>query len=187
MTALARDTFSSLPRTLDTVRKDHFVQHMLCRDMEAIADGLPALPALPEVQALCDRIAHVTRSHFDRAEAAFAALPARQCPESAALAMLHQMHQLDEIHSQDMVAALIAQASCPDPARVGQLAAADRAQGKLDRARRADGPGQTGLTMSSSRAGLRMRQSRLPSAKAMIEAARSRVIWRLTVSMVSPR
>lgn len=122
MTALARDTFSSLPRTLDTVRKDHFVQHMLCRDMEAIADGLPALPALPEVQALCDRIAHVTRSHFDRAEAAFAALPARQCPESAALAMLHQMHQLDEIHSQDMVAALIAQASCPDPARVGQLA-----------------------------------------------------------------
>lgn len=122
MTAPARKTGSSLPQTLEIIRKDHFIQRMLCRDMESIADGLPKLPALPEVRALCDRIEHVTKSHFDRAEATFAALPDRQRPDPEALTMLHQMHQLDEIHSQDIVAALIEQASRPDPRSVGQLA-----------------------------------------------------------------
>jgi hypothetical protein len=122
MTGRARKADASLPQTLEVVRKDHFVQRMLCRDMESIADGLPDLPALPEVRALCDRIEHVTDSHFERAEAAFATLPDGQRPDPASLAMLRQMHQLDEIHAQDVVAALIQHASEPSLQQVGQLA-----------------------------------------------------------------
>lgn len=122
MTAVTREAIPSLPPTLEIVRKDHFIQRMLCRDIESVADELPKLPALPEVRALCDRIEHVTRIHFDRAEAAFAALSGRQRPDPAALVMLHQMHQLDEIHCQDVVVALLEQVSRPDPGQVGQLA-----------------------------------------------------------------
>lgn len=122
MTGLAHDAISSLPPMLAVVRKDHFIQRKLCRDMESVADRLPELPALPEVRALCDRIEQVTRSHFDRAEVAFAALPSGQRPDPAAFAMLHQMHQLDEIHAQDVVAALIQHASRSGGEHVGQLA-----------------------------------------------------------------
>lgn len=122
MTGLARKADGSLPQTIEVVHKDHFIQQMLCRDVELIADGLPDLPALPDVRLLCDRIEHVTESHFSRAEAAFAALPDGQRPDAAALAMLRQMHQLDEIHAQDVVAALIQHASQPSADQVGQLA-----------------------------------------------------------------
>ena len=122
MTGLARKADASMPQTLEVVQKDHFIQRMLCRDVESIADGLPDLPALPDVRILCDRIEHVIESQFGRAEAAFAALPDSQRPDAAALAMLRQMHQLDEIHAQDMVAALIQYASQPSAQQVGQLA-----------------------------------------------------------------
>jgi hypothetical protein len=122
MTGFTRKAEWSRPMTLDAMRNDHILQRRLCHDLEAIADGLPKLPALSEVRALCDRIEQVTEDHFVRAEAAFAALPLAQRPDTCALSTLHQMHQLDEIHAQDVIAALLQHATQPDPQKVGQLA-----------------------------------------------------------------
>ena len=122
MTGSARKAGLPRPMTLEAMRNDHVLQRRLCNDLEAIADGLPKLPPLPEVRALCDRIERIIDDHFARAEAAFAALPLAQRPDTGALSTLHQMHQLDEIHAQDVIAALLQHAARPDPQSVGQLA-----------------------------------------------------------------
>lgn len=113
---------SPLSPTLETVHRDHFIQSLLCRDLEAVADGLPDTPDVERVRALCERIERITSCHFARAEQAFADLPGLQRPTDAALDMLHDMHLLDEIHAQDLVAALTEHASRFDETRVGQLA-----------------------------------------------------------------
>jgi len=112
----------SLPPALDRVRKDHLVQHLLCDDLEALADGLPALPAATAIHQLCARIDQVSATHFARAEQAFNALPLPARPEQGALATLHQMHQMDEVHAQDLVSALQHYALGQRQQDVGQLA-----------------------------------------------------------------
>ncbi|BAK64803.1 hypothetical protein SLG_01280 [Sphingobium sp. SYK-6] len=110
------------PPSYDAIREDHIVQRMLCRDLETLADGLPALPAPQEIQHLCERIEHVTATHFKRAEQYFAALPPAVRPNDAALAALRRMHELDEMHAQDLVNALLQQSRQGDRDQVGQLA-----------------------------------------------------------------
>jgi len=110
------------PPALETVRKDHFIQRRLCDDLEQLADGLPSLPRSERIQALCGRIAAVTADHFERAEAAFAALPKPRRPTDGALASLRQMHQLDEAHGQDLISVLSDQPLRVDEHMVGQLA-----------------------------------------------------------------
>jgi hypothetical protein len=112
----------TIPLTLETIAEDHVIQRLLCNDLEALADRLPALPPLPAIRKLCDRVHHVTTTHFSRAEMAFNALPLRHRPEQSALAGLRQMHHMDELHAEDLVSALWQHALQPDRREVGQLA-----------------------------------------------------------------
>jgi hypothetical protein len=110
-----------MPLTLDVVLEDHLIQKILCNDLEAVADRLPALPPLPAIRKLCDRIQQVTTTHFTRAETVLAALQPDQRPGEAALSALRQMHRLDETHAQDLVAMLWQQARLRERQNVEQL------------------------------------------------------------------
>ena len=121
MTNRAQRAFPPPMNSLEVVLEDHLIQRVLCNDLEAAADRLPTLPPLPAIRRLCDRIQHVTSTHFARAEQLFAALPPGQRPDDAALAALRQMHQLDEVHGQDLVAALWEHARAPRPGKADQL------------------------------------------------------------------
>lgn len=92
--------------SIEALEDDHEIQRTLCTELEAVADGLPTLPALPELRRIGDRLLAVTSTHFRRAEEAFRNLPSRQRPSEAALLELQGMHRLDEIHAQDLVTAL---------------------------------------------------------------------------------
>jgi len=122
MTSCAHRGFPLTPPTLEIVLEDHLIQQVLCNDLEAAADRLPALPPLPTIRRLCDRIQHVTTTHFVRAERMFAALPPGLGPDEAALAALHRMHQLDEVHAQDLIATLWQHARLDERRNVEQLA-----------------------------------------------------------------
>lgn len=115
-------TLISLLPMLDLLREDHLVQEMLCKDLEGVADGLPDLPAAPEIKRLCDRILRITSTHFARAEVVFDALPDGERPAPDDLATLRGMHQMDELHGEDLVAALWQQVRARDKAGIGQLA-----------------------------------------------------------------
>lgn len=90
---------------LEMIFEDHMIQQLLCDDLEAVADRLPELPPLPELRRLCDRISRIS-AHFARAELMFSDMPAKLRPTPSQLATIHQLHQLDELHGQDLVAAL---------------------------------------------------------------------------------
>lgn len=109
------------PPSLDLVLDDHLIQKVLCDDLEAVADRLPALPPLPAIRALCERIQRVTTTHFARAEMVFAALPLSCRPGDVALAALRQMHQMDEIHGEDLITMLWDHARQNEPRNVEQL------------------------------------------------------------------
>lgn len=109
------------PPSLEIVLEDHLIQRILCDDLEAVADRLPALPTLPAIRRLCDRLLYITTSHFVRAERMFASLPAAQKPGHAAMAALHRMHLLDEIHAQDLIATLWQHARLGKDQNVDQL------------------------------------------------------------------
>jgi hypothetical protein len=94
------------PPSLEIVLEDHLIQRILCDDLEAVADRLPALPTLPAIRRLCDRLQCITTSHFVRAERMLASLPTPQRPGHAAMTALHRMHLIDEIHAQDLIATL---------------------------------------------------------------------------------
>ena len=83
--------------TLDTLEEDHAIQRALCRDIEALADGLPKLPPLPEVRRLCDRVMRVAGAHLVRAELVFERLPAGQGPSDAELETLREMALWDHV------------------------------------------------------------------------------------------
>ena len=83
--------------TLDTLEEDHAIQRALCRDIEALADGLPKLPPLPEVRRLCDRVMRVAGAHLVRAELVFERLPAGQGPSDAELETLRVMALWDHV------------------------------------------------------------------------------------------
>lgn len=100
---------------------DHAIQRLLCDDLERVADQLPALPALRDLRRISDRIMRITRSHFPRAETVLRGLPAERRPPLEALATLHEMHVLDEMHGQDLVVALWEHAGAPGGGNVGQL------------------------------------------------------------------
>lgn len=109
------------PASVDTVLEDNLIQRILCDDLEAAADRLPTLPTLPAIRRLCDRIQHITTSHFSRAERVLAALPLPQRPQEGEIAALRQMHMLDEAHAQDLIAALWEHARLADRRNVEQL------------------------------------------------------------------
>jgi hypothetical protein len=108
--------------TLETLEEDHAIQRILCNDLEAVADNLPALPSTVDVRRLCDRIMRVTATHFVRAEQVLDSLPAEQRPSAATLEILHAMHQLDELHGHDLIVALWQHVGRANGSHVGQLA-----------------------------------------------------------------
>lgn len=110
-----------LQSTIETLREDHLIQRLLCDDLERVADHLPALPTLPELRRISDRILRITNSHFARAEQALGRMPPDQRPTPAMLDALHQMHVLDEMHGQDLVVTLWQHAGTVAGANVGQL------------------------------------------------------------------
>ena len=108
--------------TLDTIEEDHLIQRILCNDLEQVADNLPVLPSSIEVRRLSDRIQRVTSTHFARAEQVFDCLPVEDRPDPDMLRSLHSMHQLDELHGQDLVVALWQHVGRTSGGNVGQLA-----------------------------------------------------------------
>ena len=108
--------------TLETLEEDHAIQRILCNDLEAVADNLPELPPTVEVRRLCDRIMRVSGTHFARAEQVFSLLPAERRPSDDVLQKLHEMHELDELHGQDVVVALWQHVGKSSASHVGQLA-----------------------------------------------------------------
>lgn len=122
MTVPARPVPTQLaPPTLETLLDDHAIQRLLCDELEALADGLPELPPLCAMRRLCDKILWITTTHFARAERILGSLPPGQGPSEVALSILHQMHQLDEVHAQDLVAELWSHAAGRPNGGVGQL------------------------------------------------------------------
>ncbi|MBT2189032.1 hemerythrin domain-containing protein [Sphingobium nicotianae] len=117
-----RHPLDTVPPTLETLREDHIIQRVLCHDLEMLADGLPALPPLTAIRRLCDRIDRVVTTHFRRAEAILGNLPAEQRPGFCSLTELRHMHQMDEVHAEDLIAALWHYARQGDESEVGQLA-----------------------------------------------------------------
>jgi hypothetical protein len=124
-TAMIRAPQSPAPHfiepTLDMLEDDHTIQKALCRDLEALADGLPGLPSLADIRLLCDRIIRVVDTHFDRAERILADLPAARRPGDADLATLQSMHMLDAMHGQDLIVMLWQHAGRADQYGVGEL------------------------------------------------------------------
>ena len=109
--------------SLETVAADHVIQRALCRDLEALADGLPALPSPSAIDRLCARVAGVTERHFERAEWVIARLPREARPDACVLAAMREMHALDAMHGDDLMAALQGGSGGPLPeAQAGQLA-----------------------------------------------------------------
>ncbi|HZV17108.1 MAG TPA: hypothetical protein VFF84_00230 [Sphingobium sp.] len=111
-----------VPLAPETLLDDHAIQRLLCDKLEAVADGLPALPPLCTIRRLCDMIIRITSTHFARAEKILASLPPEQRPSAVELSILHQMHQLDEAHAQDLVAELWSHAAGRPNGGIGQLA-----------------------------------------------------------------
>jgi len=85
---------------------DHAVQRSLCHELEMVADRLPALPSPAETMRLCRTIQRVTATHFARAERVFAGLPVVHRPGPAFLSALHEMHQFDRMHGEDLAGEL---------------------------------------------------------------------------------
>ena len=108
--------------SLETIAADHVVQRGLCRDLEALADGLPAVPSQSALDRLCARVAAVTARHFERAEWVIARLPREARPDACVLAALREMHALDAMHGDDLVAALQGRFGPLPDAQAGQLA-----------------------------------------------------------------
>ncbi len=107
--------------TIETLDEDHIIQRLLCDDLERVADHLPALPTLPQLRRISDRILRVTSSHFARAEQVLRMMPPEQRPTPAMLDALHQMHVLDELHGQDLIVTLWQHVGAVAGANVGQL------------------------------------------------------------------
>lgn len=107
--------------SIETLHEDHIIQRLLCDDLERVADHLPALPSLPELRRISDRILCVTNTHFPRAEEVLRMIPPEQRPSPALLEMLHHMHVLDELHGQDLVVTLWQHVGSVAGANVGQL------------------------------------------------------------------
>jgi hypothetical protein len=107
--------------TIETLHEDHIIQRLLCDDLERVADHLPALPTLPQLRRISDRILRVTSSHFSRAEQVLRTMPPEQRPTPVMLDALHQMHVLDELHGQDLVVSLWQHVGAVAGANVGQL------------------------------------------------------------------
>jgi hypothetical protein len=107
--------------TLETLEEDHVIQRILCNDLEEVADNLPELPTTVEVRRLCDRIMRVSATHFPRAEQVFGLLPDDQRPTNEVLRTLHAMHELDELHGQDLVVALWQHVGKTTGSHVGEL------------------------------------------------------------------
>jgi hypothetical protein len=108
--------------TLETMEEDHAIQRLLCSDLEAVADRLPELPTLPALRRISVRIQCVTSAHLPRAEQILHRLPDGQRPTPEALDALHQMHVLDQLHAQDLVATLWREIVSSAEPGTGQLA-----------------------------------------------------------------
>ncbi len=92
--------------TFEILEDDHVVQRSLCHELEIVADRLPSLPAADEILRLCKSIQRVTATHFSRAERLFADLPLAHRPGPAFLSALHEMHQFDRMHGEDLASEL---------------------------------------------------------------------------------
>jgi hypothetical protein len=89
------------------LRDDHEAQRALCAELEQVADGLPDLPPPPRVRRLCGQIELVATRHFPRAEAILADLGSSEGSlRGRVMRSLSEMHSLDAVHGQDLVAAL---------------------------------------------------------------------------------
>lgn len=107
--------------SIETLHEDHVIQRLLCDDLERVADCLPALPTLPELRRISDRILRITSSHFARAEQILRTMPPEQRPTPVMLDALHQMHVLDELHGQDLIVTLWQHVGTAAGANIGQL------------------------------------------------------------------
>lgn len=90
----------------EILEDDHAVQRSLCHELEMVADRLPALPSPAETMRLCRTIQRVTATHFARAERVFAGLPVAHRPGPSFLSALHEMHQFDRMHGEDLASEL---------------------------------------------------------------------------------
>lgn len=108
--------------TLETLLEDHLIQELLCKDLEAVADHLPELLPLHEIRRLCERITRITSTHFARAEEIIERVTPRRGYAPHQLEMVRYMHQLDELHAQDLISELWAYVAHRKGCSAGQLA-----------------------------------------------------------------
>jgi len=90
------------------LQDDHDARHVLCTELESLADGLPALPAPARVRRLCNQIETVTSLHFRRADAILAGAAAGLdlLPERDTLEQIRDMHVMDATHGEDLIGVL---------------------------------------------------------------------------------
>jgi hypothetical protein len=100
--AVAGETLEMLQELED----DHQIQRALCRDLEAIADGLPQAPSHSQLRRIADRMGRVSTEHHGHAMALLCALPTQYRPSEGELAALDTMQSIDAIHGEDLITAL---------------------------------------------------------------------------------
>jgi len=107
--------------SFEILEDDHVVQRSLCHELETVADRLPALPSPAETMRLCKTVQRVTATHFARAERIFATLPVAHRPGPAFLSALHEMHQFDRMHGEDLASELLRSVEPGTERDVGKL------------------------------------------------------------------
>lgn len=88
---------------------DHAMLRRLCDDLELIADALPELPAAAEAELCRVRLEEFVPLHYRREERLFQALfdgGPHQALRRSLFAEIRAAHLLDNVHAQDLAAAL---------------------------------------------------------------------------------
>lgn len=109
MGAMTPNDYAAAGETLTLLQEfedDHQIQRALCRDLEAIADALPAPPSPAQVRRIGERIERVSTEHYAHALAVLRSLPPECRPNESELATLEAMHAIDTSHGEDLVTAL---------------------------------------------------------------------------------
>jgi hypothetical protein len=96
--------------SFEILEDDHVVQRSLCHELETVADRLPALPSPAETMRLCKTVQRI-----------FATLPVAHRPGPAFLSALHEMHQFDRMHGEDLASELLRSVEPGTERDVGKL------------------------------------------------------------------
>lgn len=113
-------------RVHEQFQDDHDAQRALCVELEQFADMLPGMPPPARVRRICAQIECVTSNHFRRAEALLRDLAAASGDPSREemLQSLAEMHALDAVHGQDLIAVLwdsVARGAVEHPGELGYM------------------------------------------------------------------